>query len=1118
MAGTPPQTLPPRSPRRPADRSARHRLLAIAGVAAFCPLGAARAAPTCEAWSAEVSSVEGRVDIRRSATSHWVALAAGEHICRGDLVHVEDASRATFVLPDGGVFKLDEDSTLNLPEPPSGVESLLELLRGIIHVISRDPRSLSFRTPYANAGLEGTEFDIRVDDRERLTEIVVLEGEVVVTTPNGRVNVASNHVAVAPDGQAPMAVPIDKPIERMRWASYYAPLTDRPLPAPGQEPLPAQRNDADFYADRAAANLTTARLDAAEADIASALRLAPGHPTALSLRALLLLARADRDAARASVAEALAGDPSSVVARVAASYVEQSANDLAAAERLVREALAIKPAHAIALTRAAELALARDDTATAIASATRARALAPNRSAPLVVLGFASLRAFDTAAAEEAFRAAVDLEPDAPLPRLGLSLTLIRRGDYTAGRRQLELAVAADPANPLTRSYMSAAYGADNRVELTASQLELAQQFDSSDPTAWLYSALQKLRSNRPVEAVQDFRLAARKNGDEPVRRSRLPLDEDLATRSAALGRIYAETGFGQLALLDAWQILGDDPADFTGHRLLADAYANEPRHELARVSELLVSQLLQPTNIAPIKPQLGQENLVLAQRAGPSSTSFDEFDSPVVANGLKLRASAASGGNGIGGHDVSLAGLRDRVSYSAGVYRFTSDGFRDNNDYQQEVGNAFVQYRPTYNTSLQAELRSARTEHGDLTTFFYRDVYSPLLRYDEDADSLRLGAKQQITPEQTLLGSVIYQDVLYAVEADQLSSLRGDQRAYHVDLQHIYDAGGLRIQSGVLSARQDEDIEVAALQPGGPPVVVNEEQANRQVGVYTYAYFDPVPSLTVTAGVSLDRIDNRFGEEEAANPKIGIVWRPTAHTTLRAAALETLYGSLSTSTQNAQPRLEPVQVAGFTQLLFGGATDKTTLRGLAIEQEVSSTFLIGLQADERVTERTGANLLVPTGTTQIDLEERTREAYLYWMPSRAISVSARYEHGNYSSAPAQLGYSDMDITRLPVELRYFSRGGFTIGARASHVDQRGEFQSGLQQTPSDPPPLAYGEDQFWVLDAFVGYRLPNRRGLLSLNADNLLDESFQFQDIDPTNPSLFPERLISFRFTLAFE
>ncbi|HUQ50651.1 MAG TPA: hypothetical protein VM692_00430, partial [Gammaproteobacteria bacterium] len=65
---------------------------------------------------------------------------------------------------------------------------------------------------------------------------------------------------------------------------------------------------------------------------------------------------------------------------------------------------------------------------------------------------------------------------------------------------------------------------------------------------------------------------------------------------------------------------------------------------------------------------------------------------------------------------------------------------------------------------------------------------------------------------------------------------------------------------------------------------------------------------------------------------------------------------------------------------------------------------------------------------------------------------------------------------------------------------------------------VAPGQDQFWVFDAFVGYRMPNRRGLLSLNADNLLDKGFQFQDTDPTNPSLFPERLISLRFTLAFD
>ena len=1114
MACTPPQTPSSRSWRRRLVRSTpAFGAVATLGFASLLAPAWAYAARSCDEWSAEVSSVEGLVEIRRSATSAWVALAAGERVCTEDSVRVARSSRATLILPDGGDLRLDAQTTLNLPEPASASGSLIELLRGIIHVISRDPRSLSFKTPYANAGLEGTEFDIRVDANERLTEIVVLEGEVAVTAPSGDLKVASDHVAVVRDGQAPTSAPLAQPIERMRWASYYPPIIDRPLPGADDEPLPSQENDPNFFAYRAAARLTTARLEGAQADIAAALRLAPQNAAALSLDALLSLARADRATARDRLASALAGDPNSVVARLALSHVEQSSGELAAADRVVREALSIEPDNAIAATRLAEIALAEDDTRTAIESATRARALAPNQSQPLVVLGFASLRAFDTVAAANAFKGAIELEPDTPLPRLGLALASIRNGDLEAGRHELELAVALDPANPLTRSYMAKIYGAENRGELTASQLELAKDFDPFDPTPWLYSSLQKLQANRPIEAMQDLRLAASKNGDRPIFRSRLQLDEDIGTRSAGLARVHAEVGSGQLALLDAWQALGDDPADFTGHRLLADAYANEPRHEVARVSELLVSQLLQPANVTPLKPQLGQANLVLAQRAGPSAPSFDELDSPVVGNGLKLRASGSTGGNGTEGHDVSVAGLHDRVSYSAGHYRFETDGFRENNDFKQEVANAFVQYRPTYDTNLQGELRSMRSDKGDQGAYFNRDVYDPSVRVDEDVDSLRLGAMHRFTTSHTLLGSVVYQDVQTGLAVPNSLTMRADRQDYDVDVQHLYRGrGGLRIQSGALAARQDQTLETRVPAPVPVPGLSassTEEQSGRQFALYSYAYFDPVPTLSVTAGFSFDHVDSAYADEDAANPKLGITWRPTPRTTVRAAAFETLYGSLSTSTQNVQPRLEPVQVSGFTQLLFGGGADQSIVHGLAVEQELSTKLFAGWQADTRATQTIVAGPDPPL----IDLEERVQRAYVYWLPSAQISVTARYEHGRYGSDPIPLlGYSHMKTDRLPVEIRYFSRGGITIGARASYIEQSGEFVS------APPQSLSPGEDQFWVVDAFVGYRLPNRRGLLSLNAENLLDESFQFQDVDPTNPSLFPERLISFRFTLAFE
>jgi Tfp pilus assembly protein PilF len=1125
MAPPPPQTTSPRRfPRRASEvrlATFARGVLTLAVIAALWPARDSYAQRSCEEWFADVTAVEGVVEVRRQGGRDWAALASGARVCSGDALRSEPSSRATITLIDGTTLRLDENSALALPDPAAGVGSLIELLRGVIHVISRDPRLLLFTTPYANAGLEGTEFDIRVDEAARLTEVIVLEGSVVVTTPGGKLSVASDQVAIAKDGEAPTAVPYAQPIERMRWASYFPPLFARALPTADQKPSVADAADADFYAKRAAMRLTTARVAAAEADIAAALSIAPRNAAALSVSALLALARANRDTARQLVSDALAAEPSSVVARLALSHVEQSSAQLAAAERALREAAEIEPDNEIVLMRLAEIALAAGDTKTAIANATRAQSLAPAQSAPHVVLGFANLRAFDTGAAERSFAAAIALEPDAPMAWLGAALASVQGGDLAAGRRQLEFAVVLDPANPLTRSYMAKIYDAENRGDLTASQLDLAKEFDPFDPTPWLYSSLHNLRTNRPVEALQDLRAASQRNGDRPAFRSWLAVDEDVATRSAGIGRVHNELGFGRLALNDAWRAIEDDPTNFAAHRLLADGYSTEPRHEIARVSELLISQLLQPANVAPIKPQLAQQNLFIAQRAGPSHTSFDELSAPVVTNGLKLRASAVAGGNGIQGDEVALAGLHDRLSYSFGHYRFETDGFRDNNDLEQSAANAFVQYRPSQDLNLQLELRSARLEHGDQTTHFNRDVYARLLRQDEDTDSLRLGAKYDLTPRHTLLGSMIVQDSSGNVRDPGASTVLTEQKARNVDVQEIFRADNMTVQSGIVAAQSDETLDLLFGPPDGNPLsVLSASDTNRQLGLYSYVTFNPIASLTVTAGASFDAFEIGPTQEDAVNPKIGLAWRPTPRTTVRAAAFETLYNDLTTSSLNAQPRLEPVQVAGFTQFLLGGRGDQATVRGVAVEHDLSPEVSIGWQADSRRTAALATTIDGAQNSLQLTLHERSQHAYLYWMPRAKLSFNAAYERGRSRSEPmAFLGYSRLQTARLPLEVRYFARGGLSTGLRASHVRQEGVFQvPAPASSPFDPPTLAPGQDRFWVLDAFVGYRLPNRRGLLSVNADNLLDETFQFQDIDPTNPSLFPERFVSLRFTLSFD
>ena len=66
--------------------------------------------------------------------------------------------------------------------------------------------------------------------------------------------------------------------------------------------------------------------------------------------------------------------------------------------------------------------------------------------------------------------------------------------------------------------------------------------------------------------------------------------------------------------------------------------------------------------------------------------------------------------------------------------------------------------------------------------------------------------------------------------------------------------------------------------------------------------------------------------------------------------------------------------------------------------------------------------------------------------------------------------------------------------------------------------------EEFYLVDAAIGYRLPKRRGIISLEGRNLLDEEFLFQDLqlrtsDPftVTRDFIPDRAILARITLNF-
>ena len=145
------------------------------------------------------------------------------------------------------------------------------------------------------------------------------------------------------------------------------------------------------------------------------------------------------------------------------------------------------------------------------------------------------------------------------------------------GREEIAIAASLDPNSSLIRSYLGKAYYEEKRAKTASTQFAMAKELDPADPTPYFYDAILKQSVNRPVEALQDLQRSISLNDNRAVYRSRLLLDEDLAARSASLGRIYDDLGFQQLALVEGWKSVNADPANYSAHRFLADSYAALP-------------------------------------------------------------------------------------------------------------------------------------------------------------------------------------------------------------------------------------------------------------------------------------------------------------------------------------------------------------------------------------------------------------------------------------------------------------------------------------------------------------------------------------------------------------
>ncbi|HEV7930669.1 MAG TPA: FecR family protein, partial [Nitrosospira sp.] len=193
--------------------------LLILAAALFNPGFDASAAELCAPAIALVVSVQGIVEVRRSKEKKWQPAVLDDNLCPGDMIRVLQRSRAALRLSNDSMLRLDQKTTLVLGGSDAERRTLLEMLTGAMHVLTRTPKPFKINTPFLNAGVEGTEFLIELEQDQ--AKVVMYEGKLSASNSHGSIILTDNEAAVAVRDQAPRKEAVVRPIDAVQWALFY---------------------------------------------------------------------------------------------------------------------------------------------------------------------------------------------------------------------------------------------------------------------------------------------------------------------------------------------------------------------------------------------------------------------------------------------------------------------------------------------------------------------------------------------------------------------------------------------------------------------------------------------------------------------------------------------------------------------------------------------------------------------------------------------------------------------------------------------------------------------------------------------------------------------------------
>jgi tetratricopeptide (TPR) repeat protein len=576
------------------------------------------------AQDAKILQVENIVQTTRGAQGNWSPAAKDQVLAVGDRVRTRQRSRATLRLTDLYTLRLEQFSTVEIaPAMFDDSKPRLDLGAGAAFIFSREKSGeIDIKTPTANGAMRGTQVHVEVA-ADGTSRFQVLEGQVELANPQGKLLLGAGEAGEAAPGRAPRRTAVVEATNLLQWALYYPAVLDPDeLAVAGEARSLAAYRDGDLLqalarhsggsADRsgrlyrAAVLLAVGRVDEAGPLLRG---VPPGDP---GRRALERMIDAVKFREREPWPDEALGSAGEAIAE---SYYRQSRGDLPGALAAARIATQRAPRNGHAWTRVAELEFSFGRSGPAGEALAAALELSPRNARAHALQGFVRAAENDIDGARQSFEQAVALDGALGNGWLGLGLTKTRRGDLAGGRADMQTAATVEPTISFFHSYLAKALGMEGKRDEARKDLDLAQRLDPNDPTPWLYSALERMQQNRPNEAIADLERSIELNDNRRVYRSRFLLDQDKAVRSANLATLYRNAGMQEVAVREATRAVESDYTNPSAHLFLANSFdaLRDPkrvqlRYETPWFNELLLANLLSPVGGGPLSQFVSQQ------------------------------------------------------------------------------------------------------------------------------------------------------------------------------------------------------------------------------------------------------------------------------------------------------------------------------------------------------------------------------------------------------------------------------------------------------------------------------------------------------------------------------